>query len=269
MIQEDLKKYKLIPNPLKDQFFLTDERVIKKIVDSADLTKADVVLEIGAGTGNLTGELAKKTGKVIAFEIDPRFKSFLSKLPKNVDLHFESAWDFVQMHGKARKKKEYNKVVSNLPYSFIEPFLHNLTFIDYDKVIILIPAKTAKMIAQNGVFGSFFDPKVLLKVPKEKFYPTPKTDSVLIDLIKLPDPIETKNPGRFLRQYMYQHEDQLVRNSLMEGLIKYERLINEKPMTKNEARKIIADKDIDDRLLEQHPNNSEVYKLVEQKFNLS
>lgn len=269
MIQEDLKKHKLIPNPLKDQFFLTDERVIKKIVDSADLKTTDVVLEIGAGTGNLTKELAKRSGRVAAFEIDPRFKSFLSKLPKNVDVHFESAWDFVQVHGKFRKKKEYNKVVSNLPYSFIEPFLHNLTFIDYDKVIILIPTKTAKMVAQNGVFGSFFDPKVLLEVPKEKFYPTPKTDSVLVDLIKLPDPIETKNPGRFLRQYMYQHEDQLVKNSLMEGLIKYKRLVNEKSMTKNEARKIIADKDIDDQLLEQHPNNSEVYKLVEQKFNSS
>jgi len=224
-------------------------------------------LEIGAGTGNLTSELAQKARKVIAFEIDTRFKSFLSKLPKNVEVYYENAWEYVQMHGKWRKKKEYNKVVSNLPYSFIEPFLHNLTFLDYDKVIILVPKRFLKKTEKWGIFGSFFKPEVLLEVSKEKFYPVPKSNSVLVDLVKLPDPIETKNVGRFLRQCMYQHEDQLVKNSLMEGLIKYQRLIYNKTLTKNEARKIIAEKGIDKELLNNDPNGSKIYELVEEKFN--
>lgn len=266
-IKEQLEKLKITPDPLKDQFFLTDEKIIKKIVDFAELKKNDVVLEVGAGVGNLTIELAKKAGKVIAFEIDERFKPFLLKLPKNVEVHYENAWNFVQMHGKFRKKKEYNKVVSNLPYSFIEPFLHNLTSLDYDKVILLVPNRFLKKTEKWGVFGSFFGPKVMLKVPKDKFYPIPGSDSVVIDLIKFADPIETKNLGGFLRQYMYQHEHQLVRNSLMEGLIKYHRLIYSKGLTKNEARQIIAEKKIDQKLLEQHPNNSEIYELVEEQFN--
>ncbi len=257
----------LTPDPLKDQFFLIDEKVIKKIVGFADLNKSDIVLEIGAGVGNLTGELARKGGRVIAFEIDSRFKPFLSKLPKNVEVHFENAWDFIKMHGKFRKKKVYNKVVSNLPYSFIEPFLHNLTFVDYDKVILLAPKRFLKKTEKWGVFGSFFEPKVLLEVSKEKFYPVPKTDSVVIDLVKLPDPIDSKNLGRFLRQYMYQHEDQLIKNSLTEGLIKYQRLVYSNKLTKNEARKIIAEKEIDRRFLDQHPNSSEVYEIVEEKFS--
>lgn len=120
MIIDDLKKYNIIPDPLKDQFFLMDETVIKKTVDFADLKKSDTVLEVGAGTGNLTSELAKKAGRVIAFEIDTKFKPFLSKLPKNVEVHYENAWEYIQLHGKWKKKKEYNKVVSNLPYSFVE-----------------------------------------------------------------------------------------------------------------------------------------------------
>ncbi len=269
-IHEELKKANLKPDPLKDQFFLTDKEIIKKVVNFANLNKNDVVLEVGAGTGSLTAEIAKKAGKVIAFEIDKRFKPFLSKLPKNVEVHYKNAWKYVQLHGKFKKKKEYNKVVANLPYSFIEPFLHNLTFLDYDKVILLVPIKFLKKIDGYDVFGSFFKAKVLLRVPKGKFYPIPRTNSVVIDLIKLPDTIKTKNLGLFLRQYMYQHEKQLVKNSLMEGLIKYEKLVHSKKVTKNEARKIINESGLDKNLLNKHPNTPKIYKLVEERFkNLS
>lgn len=262
-----LRKQKIIPDPLKDQFFLMDKKIIQKTASFAELKESDVVLEIGAGIGNLTSELAKKANRVIAFEIDESFKPLLSKLPKNVDVHYEDAWNYVQMHGKWHKKKVYNKVVSNLPYSFIEQFLHNLTFLDYEKVILLIPTKAVRMIEENGIFASFFKPKILLEVPKEKFYPVPNTNSVLINLIKLPDPIVNKNLGRYLRQRMYQHEDQLVKNSLMEGLITYNRIIFKKNMTKNEARKVISEKQIPENLLQQNPNNSEIYFIVEEKFN--
>jgi 16S rRNA A1518/A1519 N6-dimethyltransferase RsmA/KsgA/DIM1 with predicted DNA glycosylase/AP lyase activity len=106
-------------------------------------------------------------------------------------------------------------------------------------------------------------------VDKLKFYPMPKTNSVVIDLIKLPDPIENKNLGLFLRQYMYQHEGQLVKNSLMEGLIKYARFVYSKKVTKNQAREIVAKSQIPKELLEKQPDNPEIYKLAEGKFNNS
>ncbi len=257
---------KIEPDPLKDQFFLTDEAIIKKIIDFADLDKNDVVLEVGAGTGNLTFGIAQKAGRVIAFEIDKRFKPLLSKLPKNVEIYYENAWNYVQLHGKFKKKKEYNKVVANLPYSFIEQFVHNLTFLEYDKVILLVPVRFLKKTAKWAVFDSFFKAKILLEVPKEKFSPVPRTNSVVIDLIKLPDPIETKNLGLFLRQYIYQHEDQLVKNSLMEGIIKYGKTAYSRKVTKNEAREIIAKSGVPTELLENHPNTPEIYELVGQKF---
>ncbi len=230
---------KIIPDPLKDQFFLVDEKIIQKIVSTADLTKKDTVLEIGAGTGNLTKEIAKYAGHVITFEIDEKFKPYLDDLPKNVEVHYENAWDYVQLHGKWIKKKEYNKVVANPPYSFIEPFLHNLTFLVYDKVILLVPKKTLKTLESSEIFSAFFKVKILFDVPRKSFFPVPNTNSVVIDLLKLPDPVETKEKDRFLKQYSYQHEGQLLKNSLMEGLIKYEKRVNNKFLTKNDARKMV------------------------------
>lgn len=261
-VQDLLRKYQITPDPLKDQFFLMDEKIINKIIKLAELNKKDVVLEIGVGIGNLTRKLAKKADKVIAFEIDEKFKPTLADLPKNVEMHFENAWDFIQLHGKWKKKKEYNKVVANLPYSFCEPFLHNLTFLEYDKVILLIPVKFADKIESNPVFGSFFKADKKLFFDKNKFYPIPRTDSVVIDLKKLSDPIEQKDLTLFLRQYLYQHEPFKIKNILREGLIKFVWLIYQKRLTKNQARKIISESGIDKNLLEKQPDNPKIYAEV-------
>ena len=260
------EKHDIEPDPLKDQFFLNDKEVIKKIVEFANLSQKDTVLEVGAGIGNLTKEIAKFAGKVIAFEIDKGFKPFLDSMPSNVEVHYENAWEFVQLQGKFRKKKEYNKIVSNPPYSFIEPFLHNLTFLDYDKVILLVPMKFLKKGEKWGVFDSFFEVGILMKISKNKFYPKPKTDSVVINLKKLPDPIIGAQIGLYLRQYMYQHERQLVKNSLMEGIIRYAKRVHSKKLTKNQARARIADKNIDNALLENYPESKRIYELVGEKF---
>lgn len=244
------------PNPKLDQFLLTDENIITATVVQADLGQNDTVLEVGAGTGNLTRALAAQAGRVIAFEIDPQFKPFLNNLPKNVEIHFENAWDYIQLHGKFKKKKEYNKIVSNLPYTFAEQFLHNLTFLDYDKVILLLPIKMVNKIEKSGIFSSFFTPKIIFEVPKEKFDPIPRTNSVLIELIKLPDPLQTHNLGLFLRQYIYQHEDQLVKNSLVEGLIKFY------GWTKNIAKKFVIESGISQTLLSKKPDNFEIYEEI-------
>ncbi len=253
-----LEKYKIKPDPLKDQFFLEDEETIKAMIDLAELTKKDVVLEVGAGIGNLTGEIAKKAKKVIAFEIDKQFLPFLTKLSRNVEVHYENAWSYVQGHGKWKQKRKFNKVISNPPYSFIEQFLHNLTFLEYDKVIFLVPLKFIRTIEENPIFSSFFKPELKFIVAKEKFYPEPRTNSAVINLLKLPDAIKTKNLGLFLRQYMYQHEEQKTKNSLMEGLIKFAKIAYGKSLTKNQAREILKKSKIDKDLLEIPPAD-EIY----------
>jgi 16S rRNA (adenine1518-N6/adenine1519-N6)-dimethyltransferase len=257
---------KFIPDHLKDQFFLIDNSVIDDLVNFAEVDKDDVVLEIGAGFGNLTREIAKCAKKVIAFEIDKSFKPYLKNLPKNVELHFEDAWDYVKLHGKFKKKKAYNKVVSNLPYSFCEKFLHNLTFLEYDKVVLLVPLKFVNKIKENGIFSSFFECNLKEIVAKDKFYPVPRTNSAVINLLKLKDPLGEKNLSLFLRQYIYQHERQKVKNSIKEGLIIFAKRAYSKSLTKNEARKFITGAKLENSLLDEAPNSNEVYAKISDKF---
>ena len=79
-LQELLKKYGLKPNKFLGQNFLIDRAVLKKIIEAADLSKADTVLEIGPGLGILTEELAKNAGGVIAVEKDKK----MAEIVRNV-----------------------------------------------------------------------------------------------------------------------------------------------------------------------------------------
>jgi len=265
-IKSILEKRNISPDPLKDQFFLIDDSIVEKMVELAELNKKDIVLEVGAGVGNLTKELAKKAGRVIAFEIDERFKPELLNLPKNVDLRMEDAWAYIQLDGKKLKRKQYNKVVANLPFSFAEKFLHNLTFLIYDKVILLIPISLSKKIETNAIFSSFFKVEEKLIVEKNNFFPIPDTTSVVIDLVKLPDPIKSKNLALFLRQFIYQYEQTKVKNSLREGLIKFVLLSKNKKLTKKEAKFIIDQSGINKELIETIPTGFEVYEQISEKF---
>lgn len=266
-IKDVLASFGITPDPLQDQFFLWDDTLVKKIVSLAELNSNDVVLEVGAGIGNLTKELAKSAGKVISFEKDRRFEKLLSALPKNVEIHLEDAWNYVQLHGKFKKKKDYNKIVSNLPYSFAEQFFHNLTFLEYDKAIFMVPISFVENITSNPIFSSFFTPEIKLTINKEVFYPIPKTNSAVIDLRHLPDPIENRNLSLYLRQYIYQHEPQKTKNSLLEGIIKFTWLTEKTQITKNQAGKILNDTKIDTDLLEKSPDNSEIYSQITEKFS--
>ena len=123
-IPREVEKFGIISDPMRDQFFLTDKTLLGRIVDYADTNKNDIVLEIGAGFGNLTSEIAKYAGRVISFEIDERFKPILEKLPKNVEMYYENAWDYVQLHGKYKKK---NKKIDLIRWGARHNFPFNLT----------------------------------------------------------------------------------------------------------------------------------------------
>ncbi len=266
-ISQILQQHNIPLDVSKDQHFVVDESVLNRIIDIAGLNKGDTVLEVGAGMGNLTLKLAEKSKRVIAFEIDERFRVFHQSLPENVEMHYVDAWDYVQLHGKFWKKKEYNKIVSNLPYSFTEQFLHNLTFLMYDKAILMIPQSMINKIAKHGIFSSFFVVKPMFAVPPVSFYPVPKTESVVIDLQKFPDAIASNNLSLFLRQYIYQHEDQKVKNSIREGIIEFVKLKHNRILTKNQVRKIIDGINLSDESLSHGPSDMSIYFKISEIFD--
>ncbi len=214
----------------------------------------------------MTHEIAKKAGRVIAFEVDTRFRNSLMRLPRNVDVHFGDIHTYLSFGGKRRNRREFNKIISNPPYKIIEWFLHKLIFLEYDKVILLVPKRFVYSARVNPVFSSFFNIVVKDEVSKKNFYPIPGSDSMIIDLQKLLDPVKTKDLSLFLRQFLYQHEKQKSRNALREGLIRYVQSTEGIMLTKNDARKIIDKRGIERALLDRFPDNPEIYQAVDGAF---
>lgn len=261
-VEKTLDSYNIKPDLILGQHFLVNNDLLQQIVGWAEVGVKDTVLEVGAGVGNLTQILAARANRVIAYEIDSRFAPALDKLPANVEIRLDDAWSFIQLGGKHWKRREFNKVVANLPYTLCEPLLHNLTFLIYDKVLLMVPVSFLSKIDHGPIFSNFFSYVVKAEVAADQFYPAPRTSSVVIDLIPHPDAIATQNLPRFLCQYMYQHEEQLVKNSLREGLIHYDRLVSGRTLTKNQARRIIDHTGIRDDYLTRIPDSAEPYRLV-------
>jgi len=167
----------------RDQRFLKDSRILKRIVDYAELKPEDVVLEIGAGTGNLTILLAEKCRKVIAYEKDEELASMIPERG-NIEVRVE---DFLKS-----EPPEFNKIVSNLPYSISSPVTFRLLDFEFERAVLMYQKEFAmRMIAKPGTkdysrlsanVQRFFDVELLEIVPRTAFFPRPKVDSAIMRL---------------------------------------------------------------------------------------
>jgi len=118
-IKEILVKYNAVPKKSFGQNFLFDAAAIKKIIETAQLSSDDIVLEIGAGVGNLTCELAKTAGRVIAYWKWPPnaddIKNCFNKT-NNVDIVDADILKFNELV----LPKNY-KIAANLPFYLAAP----------------------------------------------------------------------------------------------------------------------------------------------------
>lgn len=243
--------------PSLGQFFLEDQEFFLKIIDLTAIQSNEVVLEIGAGDGRLTKLLAKKAQKVIAIEIDKRFLPNLKRLPKNVEIVIGDALKFFSL----KKIRKFDKIVANLPSNLVEPLFHRLTSINFKLAIFLVPEKFAYKLIGNPIFTAYFEIKLIAKVPKKSFFPVPRTNWEMISLRKLADPLKTSKTELFLIRFIYEHPMAKIKNSLMEGIIKFFSSKGKK-LSKNQARQIIAKAKIKKEILESLPINSKVYSKV-------
>lgn len=239
---------------LLGQFFLENQEVLQKIVDSAAIQPNEVVLEIGAGDGRLTKLLAEKAKKVVAVEIDEKFLSELKKLPKNVEVIIGDALEYLS----SRLVIKQNKILGNLPSTLVEPIFHKLFGIHFKLAVFLVPEKFAYKLANNPVFNAYFEIKLIDKVSKKSFLPVPRTNWEIISVTKIPDPLKSGKMELFLIRYFYEHPNAKLKNSLMEAVIEIFSRKGEK-LTKNQARKIVAKAKIKKELLENIPTKPLVY----------
>lgn len=172
---------------LLGQHMLVDNDVLHKILDCAELSKKDVVFEVGTGDGNLTAELCKQAGRVVSCEADNRLVEKARRtLSKYNNLLLISGDGF-------KTSYDFDVFVSNLPYSKSRTAIEWLAGREFDRAVVMVQREFAsKLLASNGanyravsVLAQYcFDMEQVMQVSKNSFHPKPKVDSAILKMIK-------------------------------------------------------------------------------------
>jgi 16S rRNA (adenine1518-N6/adenine1519-N6)-dimethyltransferase len=196
------------------QNFLVSGSVLQHIVEAAQLTPHDVVVEVGPGLGVLTWELLQHAGTVIAVELDRRLadrmrQEFSAQYQKHTSLHivqgdildFPSATllSYQTEQNNNQPDHHHYKVVANLPYAITSPVLrHFLEHIPRPQVMIVlmqwevaqrITASPGKMSILAHAVQLYAQPEIVRQIPADCFIPKPAVASALVRLVVHPTPV--------------------------------------------------------------------------------
>lgn len=193
-VRDLLAQHKIRLKKSLGQHFLVDENILKKIATAAQLAEEETVVEIGAGIGTLTQELAQRAGRVIAVEIDNRLIALLQEHLRPYTNVIVVHQDFLDFDLRAVASGQKISIVSNLPYNVTAPILEKL--VEAHDVVrsatFLVQSEVAeKLYAVPGTRGasaitifiqSFARVQRLFSVSCRAFFPMPEVDSVLVRL---------------------------------------------------------------------------------------
>ena len=203
-----MKKYNIKANKNLGQNFLISEDVVEKIVESADIKKDELIIEIGPGLGTLTKHLLEKSGKVICIEIDPKMIKILEDrfaLYTNFEIINEDVLK-VNLQEIIKKEKRTCKIVANLPYYITTPIIMKLleNKLEIESITVMIQKEVAdRLIAKPGeketgaiTYSVYYycNAEKILEVPNYSFIPEPEVTSEVIKLkLRKEIPIKVKN----------------------------------------------------------------------------
>lgn len=203
--KEVMDKYEIFFKKKFGQNFLIDKNIIEKIISSANVTKDDVVIEVGPGIGNMTQYLATASKKVIAIEIDKDLVEILKNdTLKDFDNVEVISSDILKLDlddlFNNKLKGEKIKVVSNLPYYITTPIIMELlNYRDHiESITIMIQKEVADRInakpktkdygSLSIAIGAFTETTYVTTVPHTCFIPEPNVDSAVIKIDILDKP---------------------------------------------------------------------------------
>lgn len=227
-VKKLLKKHGIHPSKRLGQNFLINKGVLEKIIKTANLSKKDVVLEIGPGLGNLTLELAKKAKKVIAVEKDKRMGEILKEVLKdwNVENVRIINKDVLKIKNDSMAKW-FNgyKMIANLPYYITSPVIRKFLEIKSQpkEMVLMVQKEVAQRICAIppkmsilSVSVQFYaKPKIISFVSKKSFWPQPKVDSAILQISRIstsPPGINTSLFFKIVRAGFSQPRKQLINN---------------------------------------------------------
>jgi len=252
-----LKKYNISANKSLGQNFLINDSVVNKIVESAEITKNDLVIEIGPGLGNLTEFLLEKAGKVIAIELDQRMLEILNdrfSLYDNFEIINEDVLkvNLNELISKNKNSEIKNaEIVANLPYYITTPIIMKLLEekLDIETITVMVQKEVAdRLIAIPGeklsgaitysVYYYATSENVTI-VENNSFIPEPEVDSEVIKLsIRKNPPVELLDENQFFKTVkasFMQRRKTLINALVNGGILK----------NKQDAKKLFDDLNMD------------------------
>lgn len=240
-----LKKYGITANKSLGQNFLINEEAVQKIVEGAEISKEDLVIEIGPGLGTLTKELLEKAGKVIAVELDKRMLEILTdrfSLYNNFELINEDVLK-VDLNNLIKQNIQHPtsniqpqtsilkhaKIVANLPYYITTPIVMKLLEekLPIDSITIMIQKEVAdRLIEKPGgkntgaiTYAIYYyaTAEEIYKVMPNSFIPEPSVESKVIKLnIRNNRPVQVENEELMFKiiKYAFMQRRKTLVNSL-------------------------------------------------------
>lgn len=207
-LTKKIKELKFAPRKKLGQHFVIDGRIIQRIVNAAQLQPEDIVVEVGAGLGNLTAPLAEQVHHLYAIEIDPRLVAELQKEFKGNEKIEIIPGDALELNFAPwfQKWQRRMKVVANLPYEISSPMIFRF-FQErqyFSLLVLMLQMEVARrIVALPGTkeYGPlsiwselYSHPQILFTVSPQAFFPPPRVESAVVKFEVLADaPFEKKN----------------------------------------------------------------------------
>jgi 16S rRNA (adenine1518-N6/adenine1519-N6)-dimethyltransferase len=191
-VRKMLVQYDIHPRKRLGQSFLEDLNMIQKIVALAEPAEDETIVEIGAGLGFMTEELAKRAGRVIAIEVDPRLAAILRERFTGQNRVEVVQMDVLKYDFSSACPEGRIKVVGNIPYHISSPILFRL--LDFRRsissMILMFQKELADRIAAPPGTKKYGIPSVIvakytravseMTVPPTCFYPVPDVVSSVL-----------------------------------------------------------------------------------------
>lgn len=196
----------LRPRKSLSQNFLTDAAALDAIVDAAELSPGDRVVEIGPGLGVLTRRLLAAGASVVAVELDARLAEYLRRELGDVERFELIEADALDLHPRDLFAGEPFKLVANIPYHITSPLLH--AFLEGERppeiTVLLVQAEVAERVAAPPGRMSYLSvfvqnvasAQIVERVPAPAFEPAPEVDSAILRLRRRDSPEVPVGPER-------------------------------------------------------------------------
>ena len=209
-----MKKYGIKANKDLGQNFLINEEVVENIINSSEISKEDLIIEIGPGLGTLTKELLKKAGKVICIELDKkmikilkeRFISYSNLEIINDDVLKVDLKELINKY-KGHDNIKKVKIVANLPYYITTPIIMKLLEdkLDIESITVMIQKEVADRLIDipGGKYTGaitytifyYCESEKIMEVPNNSFIPEPDVTSEVIKMkLRNKPAVEIENP---------------------------------------------------------------------------